>query len=365
MSSRPSASRWEAYCILCNILRRCIDIQKPVLPTDPPWDQIVQLSSHHLVTPTLAWATRDVPSVPADIREFLDAVLTLNRERNRAIEKTLVSALRAWNSEAIPSVLLKGVASLAGNLYPESGVRILSDIDVLIPVDRAEAATRLLTQNDFEPIPAESDYANHHHLAPLRHRVTGICVEIHKHALSVDCRSVLPTESAWREAQPCSVGGVATQCLTPSMQFVHVLAHTQIQDANHKRRSFALRQMLELAMLAQHHADEMNWDDIAEIFRAAGHYVVLQNAMEFIARQFGTERLPAIAAPDHDPLRSLRKRLEGRLEWPGYVIANYFAFYLRFVKDRPLNILRIFRPRRLASHINENFVRPWRASRWR
>ncbi len=124
-------------------------------------------------------------------------------------------------------------------------------------------------------------------------------------------------------------------------------------------------QMLELALLVRHHSTELNWDRIAENFHAAAHYSVLQNSIEFIVLQFGVDRPSTIAAPDRDPLRSLRKRLEGRFEWPGYVMANYFAFYLRFIRERPQKLLGIFHPWRLARHIHENFVRPWRSSKWR
>jgi hypothetical protein len=364
MSSKNSTSRWEAYCILCNILRRCIDQELPVLPADPPWEQIVQLSSHHLVTPALAWALRDVGDVPDDIREFLEAVLTLNRKRNQEHEEALVLALNIWSTEAIPSVLLKGAASLANNLYPEPAMRILTDIDVLVPVERAEDAMRLLTENGFETIAIEHRDANHHHLAPVRHCATGICVEIHRHTLRADCRAVLPTEMAWREVRECSIAGVPAKCLSPSLQFTHALAHTQMQDCHDEFRSFSVRQMLELAMLARHHGEEMNWDLIVKTFRDAGHYAVLQNSIEFIVRQFGVERPPAIAAPGRDPLRAVRRRLERGSEFPRHMVGDFIRHYFHRIRKRPKIILKLVNPKRLASHFYGNFTRRWRSGRW-
>jgi hypothetical protein len=351
--------------MLCDALKRCIDGNVATLPANRPWEEMALLSSHHFVTPAFAWALRDVPDVPPDLREFLDAVLTLNRERNRNIEETLISALQLWNNAGIASILLKGAASLACDLYPDRGMRILGDIDILIPEDRAADAARLLIENGFEPIPTKNDYAGHHHLAPLRHNRLGIAIEIHRHTLFSDCRSVLPTEMAWRAARPCTIGGTKTKCLSPTLQFVHVLAHTQIQDAHHRRRSFALRQMLELGLLARRHSAELDWECIAAHYRAAGYTPVLQNAVEFVVRQFGVQRPKAILPPVSDPLRSVRKRLQNRVEWPGYVIANYSAFYFRMFRERPQKLLGLLHPWRLARHFNDNIVRPWRASKWR
>ncbi len=230
MTSEQTLSRWDSYNLLCDLLKHCIDGSECALPVQPPWEQLITLSSHYLVTPALAWSLRDVSAVRIEVRDFLDAILALNRERNRTIIETLVSVLGVWDAEGIPSVLLKGAASLTTGLYPDSGIRILGDIDILVPSDRAEGAARLLEKDGFEEDSGDHGGRNHHHLPPLRHPDSGICIEIHKQVLAEKYIAFLPSVTAWGSAQKCEVGGYATHHLAPTERFIHAMVHTQLQD---------------------------------------------------------------------------------------------------------------------------------------
>ena len=267
----------------------------------------------------------------------------------------LTSILGTLSANAIPSILLKGATSLAVNLYPNPGIRALADIDILVPVERAEEAWTLLIENGFEPASSETNCTKNHQLPPLRHCESGICVEIHRYIITERYRQLLPTENAWRDALPCAVGGVTTQCLDPTTQFVHALAHTQLQDSHYLFRRISLRRMLELAALTQRNSETMNWEDILERFRVAGYYPALQDSIAVIVRLFGVDQPATIAAPRRNPLRVVRARLLGRFAWPDYLIVYYWTYYLRLFQERPRNILRMFNLRRLGQHILYNF----------
>lgn len=320
---------------------------------------MLRLANHHLVTPALAWSVRDAPEIPTDAREFLDAILTLNRDRNRVLVDTLVSVLETWQPRGIPSLLLKGTASLASGLYPDPGMRILQDIDILVPADRAHEAVRLLIDEGFVPTHPEVDYSGHHHLVPQRHPVTGIPVEVHHHVLKSDHSAVIPVEAAWRDARPCVVGGFATHTMGTTTRFAHAVVHAQLQHDGHPLRTFRLRDMLELAMLASFRQEPIEWTHLIQMFPAPESFAVLQEVSDVLVRLFGVDRPDAIPAPQYDPLRSTRRRLERRTDWPGYLIAYYLRHYHRLIVERPTHLLNVCRPARLANHLS------WILTTWR
>jgi hypothetical protein len=75
--------RWRAFTELCGHLRAGLLDGAPALrssgvPSDVPWELVIEASSYHSVTPALAWSLRDSPDLPSHIRDYLDAVLGLN-----------------------------------------------------------------------------------------------------------------------------------------------------------------------------------------------------------------------------------------------------------------------------------------------
>jgi len=74
--------RWHAFVAVGHALRAGLLGGSPTQSGELPWPLLIEASSYHYVTPALAWCLRAQPQLPDDIRGYLDAVLTLNRQRN-------------------------------------------------------------------------------------------------------------------------------------------------------------------------------------------------------------------------------------------------------------------------------------------
>jgi hypothetical protein len=79
---------------------------QPLARSDLPanqseWEKMLRASSAHLAAPQLRWALREqglFSACPADVAEYLDAIYTLNLDRNLQCEDQLADFIRLLNS---------------------------------------------------------------------------------------------------------------------------------------------------------------------------------------------------------------------------------------------------------------------------
>jgi len=71
--------------------------------------------------------------LPDPIREYFQAVFSLNLERNERLRASLVEAVGALNRIGVEPLLLKGAAVLHGEPYAGVTARMLGDLDILVP----------------------------------------------------------------------------------------------------------------------------------------------------------------------------------------------------------------------------------------
>src|SRR5262249_10812472 len=83
------------------------------------------------------------PGVPPTVREALATGRRTVAARTALLVRELAAVLRILDKAGVPTIPLKGVA-LSEMLYGDPGLRDCSDIDVLVPRDRAREALRLL-----------------------------------------------------------------------------------------------------------------------------------------------------------------------------------------------------------------------------
>jgi hypothetical protein len=176
---------WKRSAVTpCRSLCRCLSgalghpLNSSDLPESPAqWERVLRLSGEHLVTPQLRWALREqdlFSALPVDVAEYLEAIYTLNLDKNARCEEQLAQFIQALNSLGVRPLLLKGAGVIVGGLYPTPGERMITDIDVLIPsghlqkiLDRLAVEGYLLADGDGKPENiGEPNHLSHHHYPP-------------------------------------------------------------------------------------------------------------------------------------------------------------------------------------------------------
>ena len=191
---------------------------------EPGWENIVSLANDYLLTPAMWLALKHktlVDDLPDELVDYLADLYQLNVERNRNLRIQLLEAVRQLNHHGITPILLKGAKHLVTNVYSGSGARVMTDIDLLVPLEDITASQLALRKLGYNPVEDEQgDYHDeHHHCPPLYRAGDYGTVEIHRRLAEFPYERVLPTERAIAEAMPLDVAdtpGVTQHCTQPA-----------------------------------------------------------------------------------------------------------------------------------------------------
>jgi hypothetical protein len=342
-------SRWAAFTELCGHLRAGF------LAGVPPrrrrfvsWERVIEASSHHCVTPALAWSVKDRTDVPAPIRDYLDTILALNDKRNQALLAALARIVAACNAIGIEPVPLKGAARLVERVYPSTSLRFLGDLDVLIPAQRAADVVAALRASGFHP--DENDQPplpSHHHLQMLHDRARGGGVELHTGVVTASSAAIIATDWFLAGTRPCAFQDLRIRLPDATRSIGHIVAHDQLDHEGYRLQRFDLRQVLDLAVIRarQEASNEgaIDWAELDQRFCRRERGEVLATYLAITEALLGQPAPRLSRAPRSG--RELRRIVApARSQHLGSVprrLAALTGGYLTLVRRDPLGVLRL------------------------
>ena len=278
-------SRWKAFNALCGYLRHGLLGSPPSPVQEVAPKLLVDVSSRHSVTPALAWSTRGTP-MRTDLRDYLDAVLTLNERRNQMLSAASEQLVAALNAIDIEPVLLKGAAYLVDNLYPAPGIRLVGDLDLLIPAARAADALAATESIGYKEAYHEFNSDVPHHLPQLTQPSSGVTLELHTALAGPPYNAVVQADWIFQESRPAPMAGLHAKIPSPSCAVAYIVVHDQLHHHAFTHGEFDLRQLLDLALVRAQYEQEIDWADIENRFVGAGYRDVLATYMTYLELQF-------------------------------------------------------------------------------
>jgi hypothetical protein len=291
------------------------------------------------VTPALAWCLRDAHDVPGDVRDYLAAVLRLNAKRNAQLLDALHRVVAGLNAIDIEPVLLKGAARLVEGIYPAPELRVLGDLDVLIPQDRAEHVASALANIGFtpgDPVPE-----NHHHLPVFCDHATGAGVELHISAVHLRSEAIMPRTWFFEGTRVVPLRGARVRLLDATRSIGHNVVHDQLDHQRYVRKRVELRQLLDLVAMRTRHEGNIDWRELDRRFSGADFGQVLATYLKFAEELFG-QSAPALShAPRAGAMADLRRAVApGRLT----KLAGTAAAYIAARRQDPFGVVNLFKP---------------------
>ena len=147
------------------------DKPSPDIPKGFNWNGFLNLVLQNGFATLVYDRVKDLSNVP-------ERILTILQKRNReAFQRAVLQdvyeekILECFEQEGIDCMPLKGI--LLKHLYPQFFMRVMSDLDILIDVEKLEKTRQIMPQMGFEAW----RYDEHHDI----YRFLGICnVELHK-----------------------------------------------------------------------------------------------------------------------------------------------------------------------------------------
>jgi hypothetical protein len=342
----PSLGPWEVYSLIATGLRPLVRGRGAFsLGQGTTWESIIATSSHHLVTPSLAWCLESA-NPPEEVGSYFGAVLELNRRRNAMITDGIELASLALNDGGMVPLLMKGAAHLAGGLYPDPGARLLGDVDILVEESDIIRASHILADHNFVPKgPPQPSMRWHHHLPVQEHRDLGVGIEIHRYPGERRLSGLLDGPGYLSRSERLTFRGTAVRIPSVTDRLTQAITHSQISDDNYRTGIPHLRHLLDIAMLSSRHDEGIDWVELRDRFRRNGWEHVLTETMAASEALFGESgRCPLRLDPTAAAER-IRKALERS---PG---EQRFRSILALLSDiptalrhNPLRVTRALRP---------------------
>ncbi|MGH1355119.1 MAG: nucleotidyltransferase family protein [Thalassovita sp.] len=187
-------------------------------------------------------AFQNVPAlakaIPQDLAIYFAEMQRANQDRNQKAIAQLQEIAAILHPYEIPVIALKGAADLLDPLHSIPAHRYISDLDLLVPADKATQAARLLRQ--AKGLPTEDHLirpGNHHHLTQITHPDWTFTVELHIAPGSTAVSAVLNADDMIENAVPTDIRGASIPCRED--RFLHHILHGM--ELRHETANLNLR----------------------------------------------------------------------------------------------------------------------------
>ena len=335
-----------------------------VNPADPSispalWPQLALLAHREGLAPLLYWTlhARGWPeALPESTRQRLTEAYYASEAHNALLFTELAQFLPGLKQQGLTAVLLKG-ASLAPALYPASGLRPMSDVDLLVPQSDHPRVTQLLQARGYheeghDQAPGLHDMSDYH--VGLKGGPAGrVIIELHWGLVSSQqAWYAAPIAWFWQHTEPWQ-GDDSVRQLTPVAHLVYLSAHALLQ---HGASQSLLIWFYDLHLLAQ--SGWIDWDELVAQVAPLRWGGVVGSALRAAQAAFGTHlppdllaQLAQVADPAVDRLVAFKQRFSGvRLLYDWYSLlalrgGSRWRYLLGMVFPQPAYVRWRYQPR--------------------
>lgn len=265
------------------------------------WEQVVRIASEYWMTLALYRALRDkgtIDRLPADLVEYFESIHDANATRNREILAHTAELAYLLNKIGVEPILLKGVSHLASDLYSDPAIRFMTDIDILVPNERALDSWRYLIAAGYRArITNVETLGNSEWPALVRPERTGE-VEIHR---PMEWRNMLGASWLYADLQNIDAGGSRVRLLSPVNRFVFAIAHAYVH--HRLTAEIPVRDLFDALMLLHKHEREISLDQVTVAFARSGQMEAFRVACMMLRRLFSLNLPSCIVPPRIEWLR--------------------------------------------------------------
>jgi hypothetical protein len=205
---------------------------RSLLAPAPDWTRCVHVARRHEVVPLVHknFEHLGFPGVPSEAREALEAGRRTVAARSALLARELARVMRILADAGVPAIPMKGVL-LAEILYGDPGLRDCSDMDVLVPRDRAREALRLLRAQGYA-----SEFSEHFFEALLlrghieytltrREREFEYVIDLHWGIGWSGPDDRRAAAALWAESRQVTRLGVGMQAMSPEWELLTLAVH--------------------------------------------------------------------------------------------------------------------------------------------
>ncbi|WP_245509628.1 nucleotidyltransferase family protein [Bradyrhizobium vignae] len=325
-----------ALTSLCNCLRG-------MPPADVEWTSVIGLANQTLTTPALIDFVDKFASVlPQDVCTYIRHIHRRNVLRNDRLLAQLEEAVVAMNGLGITPIMLKGASTLATAPEERRGVRLMSDLDIMVMPDEAATAIAALSAIGYHIEYQTPPESQRWHVELNRLQDVG----------TIDLQQAAPGPAylyrsfghALNHCVPAALGRGRVYVPTPAYRALMLIIHDQFQDYGYWLGDLDLRHLIELRDL-NNSAGGLDWMELTSLVPGE----LMRNAVE--TQLLALAELLGVEIP-----RALRSRLIPRLQFMRQLMqARFPATRLPFLAMTALDLGNY---RKAASGAQQAAARP-------
>jgi hypothetical protein len=260
------------------------------------WAYIVECSKKQGISPLFYWNLKKMNSskyVPYGVMENLKKMYFSNLARNISLYDELSKILTAFKKAGIDTIVLKG-AFLAEEIYKNIGLRLMSDIDLLIKEKDLQKAKKELTELKYSATDIFPTKLHEQFQTVLSeelqfiHQDKNIVIEIHWDIQPQQTPYKVDINKFWNNAKPIKIAGIETLVFAPEDLLQHLCLHVD----KHVNNSSAppakpLRDYCDIAEVTRHYKNTINWNYLLQSSKDYGIEEPIFQGLTISKKYFG------------------------------------------------------------------------------
>ena len=193
------------------------EVINELLPTITDWQTVAELLIKRGVAPIVFSCWKNLPNaqyIPVAIKNVFENNYNITLIRSLRLTGIFHQIAKACKEQGVEIIPLKGIY-LSDVLYADAGLRLMSDIDLLVKPEQASVLLSLLKSLGFSSSEEESEFDAASleviHFPPMVKE--GVAVEVHIKLHSDITSYSMPPSSIWEHAQKATVHGSEVQVM--------------------------------------------------------------------------------------------------------------------------------------------------------
>lgn len=254
---------------------------RALIPEINDWDYFGTLANEHGVS-ALVWHNLEKFHLQAGIGKevcfFLRSAYLKSLSRNTFHTESTAEVLRLLNKENIKTVILKGLA-LEHSVYGNSGLRQMSDVDILVTREECLRARDILTDSGFVSLPVKSvfhkfiaGYSGKHLPSLIK---AGASIEIHTELFGGKNDHL--TRILYESSYESDLKGEKAWFPQPFIFFLYLIRHLNNHEVNNESQ---LRLYTDLVVLIEKFYDKILNADLIKYASEAGMSEIVADHLE-------------------------------------------------------------------------------------
>ncbi len=252
------------------------------------WNYFTELSNLHGISALVYYNLEKLgflQYLPQEVIDFLKNALMMSMARNVRHLNEMEKVLKLMNDAGIKTVLLKGLA-LEITVYGNSGLRQMTDVDVLIKNEDCMCARDILIRNGFTSLPLKSPFHKlimmhiGKHLPSLIKN--GFSIEIH-HRLFGSGEEAL-TGMLYDKSTEKMINNERAFIPGAQILFLYLIRHLFMHEKNNESQ---LRLYTDLVVLIEKYRDDIINDDLQLLAKSGELSSILTGKLELLRDIWG------------------------------------------------------------------------------